>query len=467
MRHLWFLTTLLFAGYAIFARWFFLIGRAEQWPLVDVYALAPTLPHGLIYLLIVSTLFLNYWLAYRFVQQHPTPPARWLVVGVTLLFGIPLVLTYPINAVDVFRYWFEGRMIIEHGANPLTMSPNVLAGDPMLPFAAILLGKTSPYGPLWELVGALLYWLSRGSVTWGLILFKSFGLLCHVACGLVVGQILCDEDARTRTAQMLLWLWNPALLFMFVMDAHNDSLMLLCLLLGYWSIQRQQRWLGLMMLVLAPLVKPIGVLPLPLFAVMAWRQLENERERMRLVIVATVGALLLGTLAFLPFGSPLPLLHRLRDEAQTGASFSPVEFVIVAARMLGTEVPVTWLARNASLLFMLIALLIFWRTWQGRSVLRGTTDIFAAYLVTALKFRIWYPTWLLPWIVLQPQNHFRLYAVLWLLLLSQLSVVFYAHVRVEWLGGSTPVARLIGVPLVYGAPLVIAWVMTQGQRRDR
>jgi hypothetical protein len=458
MRRLWLLALLLLFGYGMLAWWFPLLGRATQLPLMDVRTFAPTLQEGLLYALLVCALFGGYWLAYRWVRQSAQPPPIWSILLVTLLFGLPLLLTYPVNAVDVFRYFFEGRMLVEHGANPLTTPPNALADDPLLPFAAILLDKSSPYGPLWELIGAGVYWLSRGSVLWGLLLFKGIGLALHLAAGIVIGRLLADEEPATRRAQMLLWLWNPALLFMFVIDAHNDILMLLCLLLGYQQIRQGQPLLGLLILVLAPLVKPIGLLPIPLFAVAAWQQMANWQQRIRLVLLATLGAALLTGTAFLPFGSPIPLLQRLADEARSGASFSPIEFVHLAGGLLGVELPLASLARGASVLMALAALGLFWWSWRGRTPLRGAADIFAAYLLTALKFRIWYPIWLFPWLVLDLQSRFRLYAGVWFLLLSQLSVVLYSHIRIAWLNDSIAIAKLIGVPLVFGLPLLFGYL---------
>jgi hypothetical protein len=458
MKRLWFLVLLLFIGYIVPAWCFPLLGRAAQLPLADVRSFAPTLQGGLLYALLICSLFAVYWLAYRLVQGRSQPPPWWSIMVVTVLFGIPLVLTYPVNAVDVFRYFFEGRMMVEHGANPLTMPPNALAHDSLLPFAAILFHKTSPYGPLWELAGTLLYWLSRGDITRSLILFKAVGLTAHLAVGVIIWQLLASQNLRKRTAQLLLWLWNPALLFTFVMDAHNDILMMLCLLLGYQKICQRQPLLGLLLLVISALIKPIGLLPIPIFAVMAWQQMEGWKQRIRLVVLATLGAAIVVTLAFLPFGSPLPLLQRLQNEAQSGSSFSPVEFILVSGRMVGVQLPLSLVAQGASLLLGIVALMLFWLTWRGRSPLRGATDIFAAYLITALKFRIWYPTWLFPWIVLDTESRFRLYTACWLLLLSQLSVVLYGHIRIAWLGGSLPIAHVLGIPFVFGTPLLIGFL---------
>jgi hypothetical protein len=464
MKRFRILVLLLLIGYSVPARWFPLLGRADQLPLADVRAFAPGLGGGLLYGLLVCALFAMYWLAYRCVQGRSQPPPRWLILVATTFFALPLVFTYPVNAVDVFRYFFEGRMMVEHGANPLTVPPNALTNDPLLPFAAILLHKTSPYGPVWELLGALLYWLSRGDMTRGLIFFKLTGLGSFVGVGIVIWQLLAKQDLSTRTARLLLWLWNPALLFMFVMDAHNDIHMLLFLLLGYQKIVQRRPLAGVTLLAIAALIKPIGLLPIPIFAVMAWQQLEGWKQRIRFVLLTTLSVGTVTTLAFLPFGSPWPLLQRLQNEAQDGPSFSPVEFILACGRMLGVDVPLPLLARAASLLLGIIALILFWLTWRGRSPLRGVTDIFAAYLFTALKFRIWYPTWLFPWIVLDTGSRFRLTTACWLLLLSQLSVLVYGYIRGAWLDGSLLVAHLLGVPLVFAIPLLIGWFAGKFQR---
>lgn len=465
MKRLWFWALLLLIGFVVPAVWFPFLGRADQLPLADIRTFAPTLRDGLLYAALICALFAGYWFAYRCVRGvahgDAQPPPWWSLVGITFLFGIPLILTYPVNAVDVFRYFYEGRMMVAHGANPFTVAPNTLASDPLLPFAAILLHKTSPYGPLWELVSALLYWLSRGNVMAGLILFKTLGLACHLAAGAIIWQLLAGHHASVRSAHLLLWLWNPALLFLFVMDAHNDVLLLLLLLLGYQQIGQRRPLFGLLLLFSAALVKPIGLLPVPIFALMALRQMGGWKERVRLVLLATLGAAMIATVAFLPFGSPWPLLQRLQNEAQSGASFSSISFIFALGGMLGVEIPLAVVARWASLLFVTLALIIFWQSWRGRNPLRGATDIFAAYIFTALRFRIWYTTWLFPWVVLDTTSRFRLYTACWLLLLSQLSVIHYGHIRMEWLGGSLVLAHLFGVPVVFGVPLILGFLASR------
>src|SRR3982750_4462025 len=103
----WSLASLLLGGYLILAWWFPLLGHADKVPLADIHTFAPTLNYGLLYALLVCLLFGGYWLAYRMVWQRAQPLQAWAIVLTTILFAAPLLVTYPVNAVDVFRYFFE------------------------------------------------------------------------------------------------------------------------------------------------------------------------------------------------------------------------------------------------------------------------------------------------------------------------------------------------------------------------
>jgi hypothetical protein len=107
---------------------------------------------------------------------------------------------------------------------------------------------------------------------------------------------------------------------------------------------------------------------------------------------------------------------------------------------------------------------LLWRTWQGRSPLRSTADIFAVYILQALSFRIWYAAWPFPWLLLDDVEEekgngrfsYRLRVGLWFLLTSQLSVLIYGHLRLYAFGGSQMAAHLVGVPFTFGLPFLLA-----------
>lgn len=468
-------------GYLIFWWWFPLRPYHNSLPLQDVRSLAPSLLAGLGYALLLVVLFGLYWLAFRAVQVGRAMPSLWVLLGTAVLFAIPLLQTYPINANDLFRYVIRGRVSSIHAQSPYAAAPDAFPDDPFLPLAGEWADETSPYGPLWELLAAGVTRLTQNNLLAGLLAFKGVGLLAHLTCGWLIWRLLARADAAKQRSFTLLWLWNPALLLMFVVDGHNDVLMMVWQLVAIWFWRQERpamsgsmklsvpKWpsLTLFFLLLAALTKPIALLPIPFFALAVWRDLPDLRARLRVFGWGVMGGGTAVWLAFLPFGSPLDLVVRLLREASSGPGFSPATLVLLLAGEWGQPITPEFIELVANLFRVPFGLLVVWLLWwgwrYGRSPLRAAADVLAAYSLQALSFRLWYSTWPFLWLLLDDENSaapttFRLRAGLWFLFTVQLSVLIYGHLRVNALGGSQLAAHLIGIPFVYLLPPLLAFL---------
>ncbi len=462
--NLTFLALASLVGYLLFWWWFPLRPYFNTLPLQDVRTFAPSLLAGLAYALLLLALFSLYWLAFRAVQSERVKPALWVLLGTAVLFAIPLLQTYPINANDLFRYVIRGRVSSVYEQSPYATAPDAFPDDPLLPLAGEWADETSPYGPLWELLATGVTRLTQDNLLAGLLSFKLVGLLAHLTCGWLIWRLLAQADAAKQRGFTLLWLWNPALLLMFIVDGHNDVLMMVWQLVALWFWRRERPSLTLFFLLLAALTKPIALLVLPFFVLAIWRDLPNWWARLR---VFGWGVLWGGTavwLAFLPFGSPLDLAVRLLREASSGPGFSPATLVLLVAGELGqplTPAFIEFIANLFRMLFGLLCLWLVWLGWNGRSPMRAAADILAAYSLQALSFRLWYSTWPFLWLLLEEESAtapttFRLRTELWFLLTVQLSVLIYGHLRAYALGGSQLAAHFIGVPFVFLLPSLLA-----------
>lgn len=457
---LWLLALLSLAGYSFLCRSFALTPFYNRVPQLDIRAFTPSLGAGLRYAAVLCALFGLYWLAYRRARQRDVPLSLASILLTAALFILPLLFTFPFNATDVYRYFIRGRISSVYRQSPFSVPPETFADDPYLLLAGEWKSETSPYGPLWESVAAAVTRVSGENLLLGLLLFKGLAALVHLAIGSLVWLSLDDVSPVERAGRTLLWAWNPALLLTFAVDGHNDGLMLVWLLLGWWLVQRGRPGLGQILLTLAPLTKPIGLLPLPFFFLATWRQLPHVRARIRFLLVSGTGSLALVWVVFLPFGPPLALVQRLLQEATASGGFSFTALIILAVRHWKLALSAIGILRAATALFVLLALWLLWRTWRGYSPLRATADILAGYVIQALKFRIWYAAWLFPWLLLDGgKGHSRrLRAGLWLLLTSQLSVLIYGHLRVYLLGRDQLLAHSIGVPFTFILPLLLAFL---------
>lgn len=454
-------------GFGFFPFWFRFFPHYRVAPPLDVRDFSAALWAGGVYGLLLVGLFGFYWLGYKrsWVEGRSL---GWLL-GVTGVFCVPLLFTYPINANDVFRYFMRGRIFSIYGENPYLLAPTSFPADVFLPLGGEWVGFTSPYGPLWELLASGVGWLAQDSLLVGLLGFKLLAVVCHLGVGVVVWWVCDVGNPAGRTRRTLLWLWNPALLLMFVVDAHNDALMLFWLALGYLVWLKNKPTLGFLILCLAPLSKPIGLLPLPFFFVAFLAGERSWQEKGRFAVLTIVGGLGLLWVTFLPFGSPIYLLERLLAESLGSAGFSPG----ILLYLIGRELSVNWLAvinQVGTGLLGVFVLGLTWAVWRGRPVVRAGADVFAGYFATALTFRIWYATWPLLWLLFDGgdgvEEDGRLPAGVSFLFTTQLSVVIYNHIGNYVFDGVHFWGHLIGVPFVFGVPLGVWWWVRAKKRKE-
>jgi hypothetical protein len=477
---------IIFLAYGLMPFWFPLMPYFERSPLADVRTFTPSLWGALAYAFFLGLLFVLYWMA----LQWDTPISLPLILLSTILLALPLLQTFPINATDVYRYFIRGRVSSIYGENPFTEPPSAFTQDPFWQLAGEWSSETSPYGPVWEMAATTVTFLAQNNLYLGLLLFKLVGLLTHLLSALLIYLAMAGQAAAVRQRYTLLWAWNPALLLTFVVDAHNDGLMLVWLLLGWLLLQKGRPSLGFVIMLLAPLSKPIGLLPLPFFFLSIWQQLPDLRARGRFMGMTAVSAIFLLYLTFLPFGSPLALAARLLREAGSGGGFSLTVLLILLNQRLGWDLAFAVWQNVTRALAALGVLFVLWRTWHGRSPLRAAADVFALYIFQALNFRIWYAVWAIPWLILNagdpgskgedetpvtdypagsggaatslmtdyrsPITDYRLRSGLFFLLTTQLSVLIYGHLRVYALAGDHLPAHLIGIPFTFGLPFLLA-----------
>lgn len=459
-------------GYTLLVLWMPLLPNLDESK--GVRDFTPSLVSGLAYAALFSVLYSCYWQLYRLIRDGRWRPRFLTLLLLTLIFSLPLIFTYPFNANDLFRYATRGRITAVYGGNPFHEPPRAYPQDPFAHLTGEWSDATTPYGPVWELTAAAVSAVSRENPPLNLLLLKLLALVCHLLIGLLIWRLLRAAPVQKRN-RTLLWLLNPALLFIFVADGHNDSVMLLWLVLGWFILRPSLRKksltlsliVGFLVMALSPLTKAIGLMALPFFFIRIVQQLPRARERLLFGLSTTLGSLALVFLTFLPFGSPFELGQRLVNEAGAGASFSVGTIYLLYVRDIAQQpITVEMLAAIAFLSMLFLALsgfLLLILTWfYGRSPLRATTDIFFAYILQALNFRLWYAAWPFPFLLLdvRPQGWgwgdiYRLHIGLWFLFLSQLSVIIYGHLWAYLFLGNDILTHLIGVPFTLILPFII------------
>jgi hypothetical protein len=283
--------------------------------------------------------------------------------------AIPLAAPLLLSK-DVFLYWGEGRVLVTHHANPYRATPAEFPGDPSFPWVSeSWRAKPAPYGPAWELVGAVPTAVAGSSHTRAEIAYRVLALLALLGSIALVAR-------RTRSSAAVAFLgWSPLLAVHYAGGGHSDAVMMLTLL-GALALGASPA--GGALWPLASAFKPVPAALLPL---------ELARRRVRLPRrwwLGLVGA----ALAVLVVSTALFGTHWIHG-ATTGAKDTSALGGVHWLGELGLRH--RYAVVVAGLVFVAVYLVLLrnaWRTGSARLSIAAT-----ALCLTSSLLRPWYALW--------------------------------------------------------------------------
>jgi alpha-1,6-mannosyltransferase len=329
------------------------------------YALAAALPMAL------------YVTALLLLPVVPRRMAWRIAIAVAVAAPLLLLYTYPALAADAFDYLMTGRVLSEYGQNPYTYPPAAFESDPYYPPAAWK-GLVSVYGPLWVLIAAAVTETAGSDTLAALLAVKALSVIAHWATAGVVFLVARRLAPERALFAFVAYAWNPLALLHFAVDGHNDSMLLLFVMVAvYLALDR--KWMAaLPALTLAVLVKFVPAVLLPLFL---W-QARHDRRQMASGLAASAAV----TVAL---AAPLWAGIDTFDGVRAQASFSSSSLGALAAFYLDRD----HLRVMAVALFGAGYAVVLWRR---PDVVRGSYWVLLLYLlVLSFWTKPWYFTWVI------------------------------------------------------------------------
>src|SRR5581483_3114526 len=176
---------------------------------------------------------------------------RFIILS-TLLIGCLYMLIPVVTSPDLFSYIAYARMGVLHDLNPLTTLPTAIRSDPVYRYV-FWVDQPSAYGPTWAVITSVLQWLlaifRNAYIMPMVIALRVTGLIMHLVSTrlvwLISGQLqqLNGQPAlatRKRIRATLAFAWNPLLLFEACVNAHNDAVLLVFVLLMIWVLAKDK-----------------------------------------------------------------------------------------------------------------------------------------------------------------------------------------------------------------------------------
>jgi len=192
--------------------------------------------------------------------------ARRAVLIFPVVFVVILIWMQPITTTDLYGYVARGYLFAHLHLNPM------LAPATALPGGLHVDRPASPYGPLWLLMCAGVSRLAGENLLANMLLFKLIAALAAVAAMALVDALARRLFPTRRLRIYVLFAWSPLLLFEAIGNGHNDSVMMLCVLLAFALMLRGRARTAFAFLVLGGLIKYVSLVLVPLWLVYELRQ---------------------------------------------------------------------------------------------------------------------------------------------------------------------------------------------------
>jgi hypothetical protein len=352
-------------------------------------------------------------------------PARW-VIGAILAVHLIFLLSPPLALTDIFNYINYGRMEVVHNLNPYTSIPIV---EPHSDPSFILSNwheLFSPYGPLFTMITFLVVPLGVAGSFWALKLLLAATSLATIWLVWKCAKLL----GRDPVTAIVLVGCNPIVLVWGLGGDHNDFLLLVFIMLGFYLLLRAhdmrqtddgtpetgvahtlagrlRGWLAPLSalemgagaaLVVGCAIKASGAVLIPVVLIAL---LHKPRALVQVLLGMAVTAAIVGALSLLAFGLHIP---DLSTQSRLVTSES-VPNLIGMAIGSGGETEGLHTVMTGVLAISLLA--CCWMAWRKREPITASAWASVALLVTLSWVLPWYVLWVLPLAALSDSRRLR------------------------------------------------------------
>ena len=168
------------------------------------------------------------------LRYVPRLRARWVIAAIVAVHAI-FLLAPPLALTDIFNYINYGRMEVVHHLNPYTTIPILEPHDDPSYALSNWHELLSPYGPLFTLLTFAVVPLGVAGSFWALKAILALASLATILLVWKCARLL----GRDPVAAIVLVGLNPIVLVWGLGGDHNDFLMILCIVLGFYLLLRR------------------------------------------------------------------------------------------------------------------------------------------------------------------------------------------------------------------------------------
>jgi len=355
--------------------------------------------HGsrqLLFVFLMVALSCLWFGAIHIVRRDTRRSMTAIIVAGFGLFALVFVFTPSFMSRDIFSYIFFGRAMTVYHSNPFLLIPHARQSDIFYP----LIGwkyNASVYGPVFNYLSWLVTRIAGNNVAANVLGFKFMAFLFYSACLPMVYWLTRRVSPGKENMALAVTAWCPLLVMHTLGGGHNDVIMVAIVLAGYLLYRKGYLLIGIVIVMVAVLVKIDAVLALAPMLVLYVR--DKQGASLKRLFAACAACIGIGVVLYLPFLQTLKIFKTTaRMSKMYSASSIPQLFSWLYQKMFSSgskaSLSLQLSARSrVHLLFLAVAAIL------GILLLVGVKDYRSMVLCAAALVFIWFctSTYILPW----------------------------------------------------------------------
>lgn len=228
----------------------------------------------LIYILIVSSLFISFLLFLYFAKKGLLKLKQTKVlIFLTFIF---LVFSYNAFSYDLFNYIFDAKILTYYHQNPYFHKPLDYIQDPMLNFMRWT-HRTYPYGPTWLFLTAPLTFIGMNFFIPTFFLFKLLIGFSFLGSCYFVYKISEKIFPTQKIFNLCFFAFNPLIVIESLVSSHNDMPMIFLLLFSIYLFLINKKIKSLAFYILSVGVKYSTLSLTPIFIYVSYLKKRNKK----------------------------------------------------------------------------------------------------------------------------------------------------------------------------------------------
>ena len=344
--------------------------------------------------------------------------AKKQLMVIFLIISIFAIIAAPFTSSDVIYYYHIGRAVAS-GINPY-LSYWTIENKFYFPQVSEQVSGVM-YGPLTVYLFFFVYKIVLGSLSAFVITWKALMVILFYACSLLLMKIIRQEEDGANENAIWLWLFNPLVIWEWLVNGHFDAFWILPLLAAISFAYKKKWFLVSVVLTIGIWIKFIPIIITPLFILWWLKSSEKIVEKIKTAVFIILFFLFSTILFWSKFWGGVATIKPLIIQSKWALqSF----FALIYYSLLPFFQ--TWLGDNAHyyltrLVHLLLLVLVFTlfftllrngvrnlfkkENWSNISYVNSIfLTLFIYLFVWQKSLWPWYAVWLLPLLIIMIQD---------------------------------------------------------------